>query len=643
MKPARSILSQFLFVMIMAFPGLNSNISAQTNRADQALADYFRAETKKLSNRCLADITTLPDWTSRREKYREQLLEMLGLWPLREKTDLKPVVTGKIERDDFTVEKIYFQSSPGLYVTANLYLPKNLKKTAPTILYVCGHSPVVTNGVSYGTKAAYQHHGIWFARNGYVCMVIDTLESGEIRGTHHGTYNENMWWWNSRGYTPAGVETWNNIRAIDYLSTRPEVDTNRFGVTGRSGGGAYSWYLAAVDDRIQCAAPVAGITDLQNHVVDGTVEGHCDCMFMVNTYRWDYPQVAAMVAPRPLLIANSDKDTIFPLDGVQRLHAKVRKIYDLYKSGDKLGLLITEGPHKDTQDLQLPVFRWFNRQLKGEDPVIEMAAVKMFTPQELKVFDKLPDDQINTKIHETFVPKFHQPPVPKTQVDWAKLRDGWMRDLKEKVFAGWPEESGPLDVTSVSRTEERGAAHSVYEFSSDRWTRLTLKIDQPEKKGPLEDAILFVAGLGDAPSGAHGDSNLQSQVFVHFAPRGTGSADWKVTEKKRIQLRRRFMLLGQTEDGMRVWDIRRALAALRSLPFMAKVKVTLSGDGPALFAAVVDGVDLNWQSDFSTFDVERNSRANLQPDFLNVLKYLDAAQAITLVAERSKVPAANKP
>ena len=103
-----------------------------------------------------------------------------------------------------------------------------------------------------------------------------------------------MWWWNSRGYTPAGVEAWNCMRALDYLETRPEVDKTRFGVTGRSGGGAYSWWITALDDRIKVAVPVAGITDLQNHVVDGAVEGHCDCMFIVNTYRWDYPQVAAL-------------------------------------------------------------------------------------------------------------------------------------------------------------------------------------------------------------------------------------------------------------------------------------------------------------------------------------------------------------
>jgi hypothetical protein len=245
-----------------------------------------------------------------------------------------------------------------------------------------------------------------------------------------------MWWWNCRGYTPAGVEAWNCVRALDYLETRKEVDANRIGVTGRSGGGAYSWWIAAIDERIKVAVPVAGITDLQNHVVDGCVEGHCDCMFIVNTYRWDYPLVAALVAPRPLLISNSDKDTIFPLDGVLRVHEKVRRIYKLYGAEKNLGLQITEGPHKDTQELRTHAFVWFNRFLKNEDPIIRVPAEPLLQPQQLRVFEKLPADEINTKIQETFVPMASQCGVPQSKEEWAALRDGWMKALQEKVFRG---------------------------------------------------------------------------------------------------------------------------------------------------------------------------------------------------------------
>jgi hypothetical protein len=150
----------------------------------------------------LAKINSLEKWESKRGEYRRQLLEMLGLDPLPEKTPLEATVTGKVEHEEFTVENLHYQSRPGLYVTGNLYVPKNLDKPAPAVLYVCGHGPVKKDGVSYGNKVSYQHHGAWFARNGYVCLTIDTLQMGEIEGIHHGTHRYNMWWWFNRGYTP---------------------------------------------------------------------------------------------------------------------------------------------------------------------------------------------------------------------------------------------------------------------------------------------------------------------------------------------------------------------------------------------------------------------------------------------------------
>ena len=85
---------------------------------------------------------------------------------------------------------MHYQSMPGLYVTANLYRPAKSEGRLPAILYVCGHANVVKDGVSLGNKTGYQHHGEWFARHGYVCLIIDTVQLGEIRGEHHGTYSK---------------------------------------------------------------------------------------------------------------------------------------------------------------------------------------------------------------------------------------------------------------------------------------------------------------------------------------------------------------------------------------------------------------------------------------------------------------------
>ena len=418
---------------------------------------------------------------------------MLGLWPMPERTPLNPVITGKLEQEDFTVEKLYFQALPKLYVTANLYLPKKLEKPVPAILYVCGHLKVLTNGVSCGNKAGYQHHGAWFARNGYVCLLIDTLQLGEIQGDHRGTHQEGQWWWNARGYTPAGVEAWFGIRALDYLCSRPEVDKERIGMTGRSGGGSYTWTVAALDDRVKVAAPVAGITDLQNQVVDGAVDGHCDCMFFVNTYRWDFPQVAALLAPRPLLLGNSDKDRLFPLDGVVRLYEKTRRIYDLYGARANLGLLITEGPHADTQDLQVPVFRWFNRFLKGEQPLIEMAAKKFFPPEQLRVFDRLPEDEINTKIQEQFVPEAKLFSWAKDPAERQQQQAKCLEALRGKVFAAWPAKSPAESVWRwQSPTENMGLRCQVCVLSPQPGVSLSLYLIQNAKTPKPEKILLTI-------------------------------------------------------------------------------------------------------------------------------------------------------
>jgi dienelactone hydrolase len=580
---------------------------------------------------------------------------MLGLWPWPERTDLKPVIAGELEQSEFRVEKLHFQSLPGLYVTANLYLPRELKERAPAILYVCGHAQVKTNGVSCGNKTAYQHHGIWFARHGYICLVLDTLQLGEIEGLHHGTYREGRWWWNARGYTPAGVEAWNGIRALDYLESRPEVDASRLGMTGRSGGGSYTWTTAALDDRVRVAAPVAGITDLRNQIVDGCVEGHCDCMFFLNTYRWDFPLNVALVAPRPLLIVNTDADDIFPLDGVIRTHAKVRRLYELYGQSTNLGLVIGPGGHKDTQDLQVPVFRWFNRHLKGEDPPIEVATTRLFDPRSLRVFSTLPVDQINTRIDESFVPRATNALTPAVL---AKLR--------RQGFGGWPAEGSPLRLRERFDVTRHGLRLRGYEFESQPEVRLRLFIAEAAGSRRPQETRLEVQGADEGSDWlqlmAHGlagelidvvasGSSLVSLAkagersdpltarlrstrtrLAWLAPRGIGPTAWKADAKREIQIRRRFMLVGQTLDGMRVWDIRRAVQALREIEGRRLGPLRLVGHGEMGVNALYAGL---YEPDVAGLELSKLPVSHQEgPDYLNVLQHLDIPEALALARGR---------
>ena len=271
---------------------------------DEMIQTYLAAEADRIHAAFTHDIQSLSDWEARRPAYREEYLHMLGLWPLPERTPLQATVTGTLEGDGYTVEMIHYQSRPGLYVTGNLYRPARVDpgERLPAVFYVCGHS---YQGRA-GNKTAYQSHGMWFARHGYVCLVVDSLQLGEIAALHHGTYRENRWWWHSRGYTPAGVECWNGIRGIDYLTSRPDVDPQRIAVTGISGGGAATFWIAAADERVTVAVPVSGMADLPSYIGNRVINGHCDCMFLYNTFQWPWARIAALVAPRPLLFANSD-------------------------------------------------------------------------------------------------------------------------------------------------------------------------------------------------------------------------------------------------------------------------------------------------------------------------------------------------
>ncbi|NNE94133.1 MAG: prolyl oligopeptidase family serine peptidase [Verrucomicrobiales bacterium] len=658
----------FLFAATTA-PAQFSKIPTEPKPGDELLNQYFETETKRVANRTLAAIETKEDWENQKDAYRRQLFEMLGLQPLPARSNLKAKVNGQVEKDGIIVERVVFQSRPGLYVTGNFYRPKKQDGPLPAILYVCGHGRVKMDGVSYGNKTHYQHHGTWFAKNGYVCLTIDTLQLGEIEGIHHGTHNLDRWWWISRGYTSAGVEAWNCIRALDYLETRDEVDMEKVGVTGRSGGGAYSWWISALDERIKVSAPVAGIASMKNHVVDGCVEGHCDCMFQLNTYRWDFPMIAALVAPRPLLIVNTDDDRIFPTDGVVDVFMKTRRIYELLDAKENLGLSMYQGGHKDTQPIRVAAFHWFERHLKGKDIDHEMehtVAPKIFDPKELKVLDSIPENERNTSIDEYFTRRIpRRAKLPESATDWKATSGLMQARLKSKSFRGWPGRPEDLDLTEDFSAVKDGMQFTKYTFRSQSPFRLPLYVVHREGVKPedLELVVLnvldgenwdeFLSGIGAAfPKAFPGVEEMpdldkeqyEAEKKMHagmkwgmayLAPRGIGPTSWTDDEKEVRHIRRRFALLGQTLDGMRVWDARRGIQALREIDGMSEPKLWLQSSGTmagnTLYASL-------FEKDVHRLDLHRLPASHREgPTYMNVLRFMDVYHAAAIAAGKSQV------
>lgn len=596
-----------------------------------------------------------------RDRRRRELREMLGLEPEPARGDLRPVITGVIERPDLgiRVEKLHFQSVPGLYVTASFYRPIEAPGPLPAILYLCGHGQIKEEGISYGNKAFYQHHPTWFARHGYACLILDTLQLGEIEGKHHGTYRLGEWWWVSRGYTPGGVEAWNAIRALDYLGTRSEVDPARIGVTGRSGGGIGTWVLAALDDRPAVLAPVAGITDLQNHLITGVIDGHCDCNFLVNYHRWDFTTMAELAAPRPLLLLNTDNDRIFPLDGVLRIHAALSRAYGALEAADRLGLCIVEGPHKDTQELQVPAFRWMERWLKKKpDETIRVPAEKLLDPKSLRVLAGPPPDERNTSIEKTFVARRAAPEPPGSLEAFEALRETSLAKLRAGPFLNAPPPGAPLELTRKAGAERDGMRLDGYELLSEEPFHLALWIVSAVDAGPIESLTLSVldddgwnswigslAGsfaselavdpkLGDGSRAAQLKERLapRGTALVFLAPRGVGPGRWSCDAAEENRLRRRLLVLGRMLAECQVHDVRRGVRALAAIPALASAEIRVESRGEmacvALYAAVFEPAIK--ELDLTSLPASQEDG----PPLLGILRSIDLPEALSLVFPR---------
>jgi dienelactone hydrolase len=619
---------------------------ADTTKADEAIHKYLAAEVKRLSERFMDGAKTNAEWEAKRPKLKEQFLDMLGLWPLPEKTPLKATVTGTLDRGDVTIEKLHFQSKPGLYVTANLYKPKaNPARQGgggaaklPAILYVCGHS----NKGRDGNKTAFQDHGMWFASNGYVCLIVDTLQLGEVAGKHHGTYNLGRFWWQDRGYTPAGVECWNGIRAIDYLLSRADVDPDRIGVTGISGGGASTVWIAAADDRVKVAVPVSGMSDLESYVTNKVINGHCDCMFFINTYQWEWTTALALFAPKPLLFANSDHDTIFPMDGNRRIIERLRKCYTMLGKPENVDEYVSKGGHDYRPDLRVAIFGFLNKHLKNDAGPVKDANFPKIDGKDLRVFpeDKdLPKDQINDRVDEVFVPKAYVK-LP-TADGFKEWKAGLAKKLRGTSFRALPEK-----ITTAKLIRER-MEDGIREMSSDEGVEFRMAVDFSVVGDAYFTFVVANPNEGREAGKYWGEVERYRKDTPFWGlvwPRGGLDLRWS-TKNPPNTVERSFALLGQTADTGRVRDVAALLADLGKLrkkqdDGTPPLKIRVTGRGQAGILAVYAAVLYPGRIDeVVILDPPATHRDG--PHFLNVERVLDLPTALGLLAPDVKLTLIN--
>ena len=584
----------FLLIVSMLY---SQNLPIETSPPlDQSnnIRNHLMRVAGDITHESLAGLNSLEEWQEQRPQRYEQFLEMLGLVDVPvfgERPPLNITIVDTIQQDGYRIVKLYYESLPDLYVPADLYIPDDITQPRPAILYVCGHSRI--------QKVHYQSHPRRFAQLGFVSLIIETIQWGEVRGEHWGCYANGWFHWYSRGYTPGGVEVWNAMRGLDLLSKLEEVDANKLGVTGISGGGSQSWFIAAADPRIKAVAPVCGASTCEAHIHTRTVDGHCDCMVPINTYGWDFPDIGALIAPRPLLIAQAKRDGLNTIESVRDIYFRTKNIYDLYDASDDISLVETPGGHSYHTVSRQKIFAFFLEHLMGKkipyseiDDVDESENAQL-SAEELRIFvnGPLADDRTTT-IQETFM-KIAQPPAIETQDELRAHRNKVVDFLKEKTFAQFADPV-PLDPRLEFRTLDQAPfGQTVYSFVSEKDWRLKIDI---RWKNPRDEAAPLMIVLRSPNEKRWDSESFISDVpdeynIAYFEVRGVGETGWSPALQWHV--RRAAAWTGRTVASMRAYDVLRCLDFVRALPGIDAEKTSLAAREEmaviALYAALLDG------------------------------------------------------
>jgi len=379
--------------------------------------------------------TSRESWTKRRQEVREQVLVATGLWPMPARPPIKAVIHGKIPRDGYTVEKVFFASYPGHYVTGNLYRPATTPKSGkyPGILCPHGHW---ANGRFYenseqlareqikqgaektmaGARYPLQARCAQLARMGCIVFHYDMVGRADSQQISHtaGFIDPEA---ELRLQSFMGLQTFNSVRALDFLLSLPGVDAERIGVTGASGGGTQTFILGAIDDRPAVAFPAV--------MVSTAMQGGCICencsYLRIGTGNIE---LAGLFAPRPLAMSGANDWTIdIETKGLPQL----RILYDLLGAPDKVDArCFPQFDHNYNQVSREVMYNWFNKHLRlgHKEPVVEQPFVPI-PPKELSVFDT-------------------GHPLPKDGVDARGLRDYLTREAEKQLAQLLPTDARKL-------------------------------------------------------------------------------------------------------------------------------------------------------------------------------------------------------
>lgn len=352
---------------LAAFPARQASKKLEPlNRFPRMVQEYFVRRVRQIDrqNRERLDaLRTKAGAEAYVKEVQRKIRESFGQFP--EKTPLNARITGTVERDAYRIENLIFESRPGFLVTANLYVPKGLSGKAPGVVGTCGHS---TNGKA---AEAYQSFAQGLARKGYVCLIYDPIGQGErlqypdekLSSRYGVGVREHLHCGNQQflvGEFFGAWRAWDGVRALDYLLTRTEVDPDRVGVTGNSGGGTMSTWLCGVESRWSMGAPSCFVTTFRRNLENELPADTEQCPPKALALGLDHSDFLAAMAPKPTIILAKEKD-FFDVRGSQEAYRRLKKLYALLDAQDEVGLFIGPTTHGYSLENREAMYGFFNR------------------------------------------------------------------------------------------------------------------------------------------------------------------------------------------------------------------------------------------------------------------------------------------
>jgi dienelactone hydrolase len=329
--------------------------------------EYFVERLRRVEQANLeakAALKTKADAEAYVKAVRKKIHACFGPFP--EKNPLHARTTGVVERDAYRIEKVIFESRPGLLVTANLYLPKGRNFPLPGVVGACGHSD---DGKA---NVAYQSFAQGLARLGYIVLIYDPIGQGErlqypdaqLKKSRIGVgVAEHLHGGNQQflvGEFFGAWRAWDGIRALDYLLTRPEVDPRHVGVTGNSGGGTLTTWLCGVESRWTMAAPSCFVTTFRRNLENELPADTEQCPPRVLALGLDHEDFIAAMAPKPVILLTKERD-YFDIRGAEAAYGRLQNLYKLLKAGQNIALFTGPTTHGYTRENREAMYRWFNR------------------------------------------------------------------------------------------------------------------------------------------------------------------------------------------------------------------------------------------------------------------------------------------